>query len=57
MPTERRAVSPGQEPIDVRRGRNPLVTETDTTMTFELGILGGVMRTEIVRPDGLARVW
>lgn len=49
-------MSPGQEPIDVRRGRNPLVTETDTTITFELGILGGVMRTEMFVPRPRTRL-
>lgn len=39
------AVSSGQEPIDLRQGRLPLISRTDTSITFELGILGGEMRS------------
>jgi hypothetical protein len=50
------ANSTWQEAIDVRRGRHPFVTETDTTITFQLGILGGVMRTELFVPTPRTRL-
>lgn len=43
------------ESIDRRPGRAPDIRTTETTITFELGILGGILREEFFIPTPRTR--
>ena len=44
------------EPIDRRPGRMPVIRPDGDVLTFELGILGGVLRDELFIPTPRTRL-
>lgn len=44
------------EPIDRGPGRTPVIRTTEQTVTFEFGIVGGVMRHELFTPTRRTRL-
>lgn len=45
-----------QEPIDRRPGRPPAISTTSMNVTFEFGVLGGILRDELFVPTARTRL-